>query len=152
MPLDEFKEIILNSSYMAEILEKLGYSRQSGSSAKKVKERADFEGISLEHIIIYTKSDKRTHYTFKREFDDILVENSTYTNNSRLKIRLLRAKLLNDECYICGLESLWNGKSLTLQLDHINGNNTDNRLENLRLLCPNCHSQTDTFGSKNAKR
>lgn len=45
----------------------------------------------------------------------------------------------------------WNNKALSLQLDHINGVNTDNRVENLRWLCPNCHSQTDTYGSKNKK-
>jgi Zn finger protein HypA/HybF involved in hydrogenase expression len=151
MPYEEFKEAIESSSFMSEILEKLGYSRQSGSSAKKVKERALRDDISLDHILTYRQSDKRVHYTYNHSLDDILVENSKYTNNSRLKIRLIREKMLKNECYECGLPPFWNGKKLTLQLDHINGNNTDNRLSNLRLLCPNCHSQTETFGSKNFK-
>jgi len=52
------------------------------------------------------------------------------------------------ECSECGIKE-WNGKSISLQLDHINGNNKDNRLENVRWLCPNCHSQTDTWGTGN---
>ena len=50
------------------------------------------------------------------------------------------------------MEPMWNGKSITLQLDHTNGIRTDNRLENLRLLCPNCHSQTITFSGRNKKK
>lgn len=55
------------------------------------------------------------------------------------------------KCSICGLEPFWNGKELSLTLDHINGNNTDDRLENLRWVCPNCDRQLDTYGSKNWK-
>jgi hypothetical protein len=51
-------------------------------------------------------------------------------------------------CAICGISDEWNGKKLMLQMDHINGVNTDHRLENLRFVCPNCHSQTDTFSNK----
>lgn len=51
-------------------------------------------------------------------------------------------------CSICGNTGEWNSKKLVLQLDHINGIHNDNRIENLRLLCPNCHSQTDTFCGK----
>ena len=53
------------------------------------------------------------------------------------------------KCQICSISS-WNGKPLTLQLDHIDGNNKNNLVENFRWLCPNCHTQTDTWGTKNA--
>lgn len=78
-------------------------------------------------------------------FSEILVKNSSYTSSSHLKKRLLREGLLKEICSICGLPSMWQESPLTLHLDHINGINNDNRLENLRLLCPNCHSQTPTF-------
>lgn len=84
---------------------------------------------------------------------EILVEDSAYTNITRLKIRLLREGLLEPKCYAvdCGLTE-WKGKPISLQLDHINGDNLDHRIENLRLLCPNCHSQTDTFAGKNKRK
>ena len=54
-------------------------------------------------------------------------------------------------CGICGLGPEWNGMVLVLQIDHINGDSTDSRLENLRFLCPNCHSQTETFAGRNCR-
>jgi 5-methylcytosine-specific restriction endonuclease McrA len=69
---------------------------------------------------------------------------------SHVKRRLLREGLLENKCQECGLDA-WRGKPISIQIDHINGNNKDNRLENLRMLCPNCHSQTDTFGVRNRK-
>lgn len=78
-----------------------------------------------------------------------MVENSTYSNMTKFKNRLIKANLIEYKCSCCGITE-WNGKPLTLQLHHINGNNRDNRLENLTFLCPNCHSQTDNFSGKNA--
>ena len=72
-------------------------------------------------------------------------------NPNHVKRRLLAEGILENCCAQCGLSS-WRGKPLSVQIDHINGINTDNRLENLRMLCPNCHSQTDTFGPRNQKR
>jgi hypothetical protein len=69
-----------------------------------------------------------------------------------LKTRLIKEGLLENKCSICNLEPKWMGKPIALQMDHINGDRYDNTLTNLRILCPNCHSQTDTFAGKNIGR
>jgi 5-methylcytosine-specific restriction endonuclease McrA len=72
-------------------------------------------------------------------------------NRSHLKARLLRMGVTTNACELCGI-STWRGKPLSLALHHINGRGQDNRLENLQLLCPNCHSQTENFGGRNRRR
>lgn len=78
----------------------------------------------------------------------MMVENSDY-RRSALRRRLIKEKILPYECAICQLEPRWKGKSLSFVLDHINGTHNDHRKENLRWLCPNCNSQTDTFSGRN---
>jgi predicted restriction endonuclease len=71
-------------------------------------------------------------------------------SRSYLKKKILLKGLLDYHCQFCGIDS-WQDQPLSLHLDHVNGNRFDNRLENLRFLCPNCHSQTPTFAGKNRK-
>ena len=82
------------------------------------------------------------------ELEEILCENSPISRQG-LKDYLARHHVLEYKCAICGNIGEWNGVSLTLQIDHINGIRNDNRAGNLRWLCPNCHSQTDTYTGKN---
>lgn len=83
-----------------------------------------------------------------KPLSEILVEGSGYPTG-KLKKRLLREGVLSEECSECGSGPVWNGKPLTLQLDHTNGVSDDHRLENLRILCPNCHTQTLTYAGRN---
>ncbi|MBV8531959.1 MAG: HNH endonuclease [Candidatus Eremiobacteraeota bacterium] len=81
------------------------------------------------------------------------LENLLLAGKSRhnIKLRLMRAGLLRNRCEECGLTE-WLGEPLAIQIDHINGVRADHRLENLRMLCPNCHSQTDTYGRRPSKQ
>jgi 5-methylcytosine-specific restriction endonuclease McrA len=71
-----------------------------------------------------------------------------YAVRSSVRKTILKENLIEYKCGICEIDS-WNGKKLSLHLDHVNGVNGDHRLENLRFLCPNCHSQTETYVGKN---
>lgn len=81
---------------------------------------------------------------------DILAGLHPQYPTTRLRNRLIKDGLLEYKCESCGLCE-WQGKPLTLELDHIDGDNTNHRLSNLRLMCPNCHSQTETYKSKNKR-
>lgn len=84
----------------------------------------------------------------KYKLEEVLTENSPVTRRVLISY-LAKYNVLDYKCAICGNIGEWNGVSLTLQIDHINGIRNDNRKENLRWLCPNCHSQTDTYCGKN---
>lgn len=84
----------------------------------------------------------------KIKYQESFVENSKALTK-QIKNYILKYNLLQYKCVWCGICGIYNNKPLTLQLDHINGNNTDNRIENLRFLCPNCHSQTETYKGRN---
>lgn len=143
----ELRKIIEESESLAEVMRRLGYTANRGNSFNGLKKHLDECGID------YSKFSRNNHSNFshpRHKLEDILVEDSHYTNTTRMKERIIAANLIPYECSICHITE-WNGKELVLQLDHINGNNRDNRIKNLRFLCPNCHSQTETFCGKNKK-
>lgn len=86
----------------------------------------------------------------KLPLEDVLIENSTY-NRRDLKKRLYDEGLLKRECCLCDQDENWNGMKISLILDHINGVYNDNRIENLRIVCPNCNAGLDTFAGRNRK-
>lgn len=145
----EFRELINNSINYADVLDKVGLANTGGGNFKSLKLRIMEEGIDVSHFekSRWNNVVKPTPITIPLE--QILVKNSTYSNSSYLKTRLIKEGLLVEECYKCGCGTVWENEPLVLHLDHINGNNFDNRLSNLRLLCPNCHSQTKTYTGRN---
>lgn len=84
----------------------------------------------------------------KYNIDEIFIENSKVKRDS-IKNIIIKENLIEYICLGCENNGIWNNKVMNLQLDHINGVRNDNRLNNLRFLCPNCHSQTETFCTKN---
>ena len=145
---EELQNIINSSNTWQEVMYNLGYTANRGNSYKKMKEYLKEIEVDTSKLDNYNEA-RYSHPKYTLE--EILIENSQYTNMTKLKDRVLKAGLLETKCAICGITD-WNNMPLVLQLDHINGNNRDNRIENLRLLCPNCHSQTETFSGKNATR
>lgn len=82
---------------------------------------------------------------------DILNGKYPHYHSNKLRIRLIESGIKNNKCESCGL-SEWLGMKMRLELDHIDGNRYNHRLENLRILCPNCHSLTETYRGKNKSK
>ena len=91
---------------------------------------------------------RASHWDEKFPLESVFVEFSTYPRHC-LKKRILDNDLIEYRCACCGIGPEWNGKPMPLILDHINGTNNDNRIDNLRFVCSNCDSQLDTYKSKN---
>lgn len=144
---EEFKEIIANSISYSDCLRALGLGTKGGSSTDILKKRIKELQCSTEH---FTRKGASSPYK-QYNLEEILVENSTYLSLSSLKKRLLQETDIEYKCAICGIDS-WLDQPISLHLDHINGINNDHRYENLRFLCPNCHSQTETYSGKNKKK
>ena len=144
MTKEQLNEAVLNSKSITGVLHYLKMN-VSSKNHNKIKELIETFNIDTSHFENVFKNRP------KKDLNDILIENSIY-QSSTLKKRLIKEGLKEDRCEICGCSNEWNGKPLTLQLDHINGDHYDNRLENLRIVCPNCHSQTDTFGKSKPRK
>lgn len=143
---NEFIELIKNSTNIKEVLFKLGYTTVGNSwGYSQIKERMLI--LNLTPYDFKGKSPLRITTERKVKSEDLF--NTKKHSRCVIRRRIIQDNLISYKCAICGIDS-WNGKKLSLELDHINGINNDNRLENLRFLCPNCHSQTSTYGSKNS--
>lgn len=143
---EELTKIVNESENFHELCKKLGYSNTSGSMKEVIKNILIERNINYDHFTP-SKSNKKFHvYTDEELFS----KNSPYSNNTMLKERFIRLNLKEYKCEFCGNCGEWNGKKLILQLDHIDGDHSNNEVSNLRFLCPNCHSQTKTYAGKNA--
>lgn len=142
---EEFKQIVQEADSYSDCLRALGLCTTGGSSTDVLKRRIQELSCDISHF--GTKAKKRAS-NVKYSLDEILVKNSTYANISRLKERLVKEEYLEYKCACCGLTT-WLNKPISLQLHHKNGDNRDHRLENIEFLCPNCHSQTDTYSGRN---
>jgi hypothetical protein len=137
---------------MAQVLRMLNLL-PTGSNYKGMYANFRRLGLDTTHFTGQAHLRGKTHsWTPMRPLSEILVRNSTYRDNCKLKRRLLKAGLLVNHCYRCGREPVWQGEPLVMILDHINGDTFDYRIENLRLLCPNCNTQQKTFAGRNKGR
>lgn len=143
---EQFINLIKGSANISEVLFKLGYSIKRNSwGFYMIRKR--MTDLNLDSSAFKGKSPV---VEVKVDPTKLLTTNSNH-NRSVLRRYIIKNNLIPYKCAICGTVE-WQGKTLSLELDHINGINNDNRLENLRFLCPNCHSQTTTYGSRNQQR
>ena len=134
----------------ASVLRRLGLDPR-GSNYKTVKRHIERLELDTSHFL--GRSVCRNKPSGRgNPIGHFLKLNGPAITTSRLRKRLLREGMIEDVCSICGRLPTWEGKPLVLRLDHINGNNKDNRKENLRLVCPNCDSQLPTYCGRNTKR
>jgi len=142
-------KIVKESYSVRMVLNKLNV-RTCGGNYKTLRNKCEEWDIDTSHFTgaAWNQGERYRKVLEPTPLDIILVKNSSYTSSTHLKYRLIREGLKEYKCEECSLIT-WRGKIIPLELDHINGCTRDNRLENLRILCPNCHSQTSTYRNKN---
>lgn len=147
----DFRILVKSSSTYKEALEFFGLQNK-GNNYVALKRRIKELKIDHGHFLSRIDSSIRTNKVSKEKFINEHLIKGRSLNSMRLKKRLVEFNLLEYRCDKCDNSGTWQGEELSLQLDHINGDNIDNRLENLRFLCPNCHSQTPNFAGKKLKK
>jgi transposase-like protein len=143
---EQAAEAVAQSRTYSETLRRLGL-RAAGGNHRTLRRHLERWGISTTHFdpnAGRARGGKRR----AKPLDEILVEHSTFSRG-HLKERLYAAGLKTPSCELCGQGPVWAGKEMALVLDHINGVADDNRLENLRIVCPNCAATLETHCGKN---
>lgn len=150
LPRDDMVDLVASRLSFAEILRYFGLHEGAGNY-KTLKRRLEEESIPYEHLKGRKGGVPKGKGHNVRPLEEYLVPGSN-VQGGKLKRRLVQEGLIIERCAICDLGPTWKGYPLVLALDHINGDSRDHRIENLRLLCPNCHSQTPTFSGKRLKK
>lgn len=147
----QLKKAVSESYSVREVIKKLGLI-PAGGNYQQIQAAINDNGIDISH---FTGKGWRKNRTFeykpKQKLDTLLVKGSTVQGN-KLKHRLFRSNLKVEKCELCGWAERSKDGRIPVELDHINGDRFDNRLSNLRILCPNCHSLQTTHRGMNQGR
>ncbi|GGW20399.1 hypothetical protein GCM10018980_36880 [Streptomyces capoamus] len=146
--------VVAVSSSVNEVVRRLGLDSVGGHQAN-IARRIKTYGLDTSHFTPGTRTERMRHNQRRRTAVEILVEN-TSAHARRIPSRRLRRAMgelgVPERCALCGMEPVWLGERLPLEVDHVDGNWRNNRVENLRFLCPNCHSTTDTYRGRGKSR
>lgn len=150
---DTLSKLVEESGSIRQVLAKLGL-KEAGGNYSNIKKRIEQFNIDTSHF--HGQGWAKGKSWTKTNLDDVLVENSTYSSGLhrstfRLKNQLLKLGYKQRVCEMCNNQK-WMGEDIPLELHHINGNKFDNRIENIQMLCPNCHTFTDNYRGKNMSR
>lgn len=146
--LEEFKSSVLNSTSIAQSLLKLGLSPKGGNY-RVFKKFQTMYNVDISHFTGQGYLKGKTHNYNTTSLSEILVNGYDY-NSNKLRKRLIAEGIKEHKCECCGLTE-WMGDLIPLELDHVDGNHFNNTIENLKVLCPNCHAKTPTYRGKNKK-
>lgn len=147
----KLEEAVKSSTSIRQVLKRLGIV-EAGGNYFTVKKKIRELNIDVSHFTGKGHlRGKRNTWSPKIPLDEILVKDSTYGSTSKLKARLIREGRFEKKCYCCN-NTDWLGVPIPLELEHRNGDRFDNRIENLTLLCPNCHALTPTYRGRNIGR
>jgi hypothetical protein len=145
---DEVEDAVANARSLSGALRRLGL-RPVGGNHKTLHRLIAYYGIPTDHLDPHWARRREAVPPPRKSLEEILVVGSSYSRN-KLKRRLYEAGLKQRRCELCGQDEQWQGRRMSLILDHINGVGDDNRLENLRIVCANCNATLDTHcGRKN---
>lgn len=146
--------LVAGSVSVAEVIRKMGHEKWSGGLQNLLTDRIREYGLDTSHFTGQRTNKGQAHRggPDKLHWSAVLVKCRVGMREkvSRLRRAMFEAGIPH-VCHECGLGPKWEGKPLVLAIEHRNGDRTDNRIENVVFLCPNCHSQTETFGRRNAR-
>ncbi len=142
---EELQKIVAESVCLKEVMQKMGIVARGGNYKTIRNKIKEFE-LCIKHFTGQAHNKGKKHPEKRRPIEDYLNNNQKIGTHA-LKLKLLKAKIFEPICSNCK-NTEWMGNPIPLELDHIDGNNEDN----LRLLCPNCHAQTDTYRGKNKSK